>query len=93
MVDVVVVAASAVAVAIPPLPTTATTLPSCHRHHRYSAAKTKAPDDDDVCDDGLGMVVIIFAASGAIAFVPVDRCPPRLVDDRYPVAVPPPLSI
>jgi hypothetical protein len=64
------------------------------RSRRYSiAAKTKALDDDDVRDGGVGMVVVIVAASGTIAFIPVDRCPPRLVDNRYPVAIPPPLLI
>jgi hypothetical protein len=52
-----------------------------------------APDDDNVRNEGVGMVVIIIAASGTIAFVLVDRCPPQLVDDRYPVAVPPLSSI
>jgi hypothetical protein len=42
MVDVVLIAARAVAVAVPPLPTTATTLTSCCRHCCYSTAKTKA---------------------------------------------------
>jgi hypothetical protein len=68
-------------------------LPSRRSRRHSIAAKTKAPDDDDVRDDGVGMVVVIVAASGTIAFVPVDRCPPRLVNDRYLVAVPPPLSI
>jgi hypothetical protein len=64
------------------------------RSRRHSiAAKTKVPDDDDVRDDGVGMAVVIIAASGTIAFIPVDRCTPHLVEDRYPVAVPPPLSI
>jgi hypothetical protein len=68
-------------------------LPShCSRRHSITA-KTKAPDDDDIHDIGVGMVVVVVAVSGTIAFVPVDRCPPRLVDNRYPVAVPPPLSI
>jgi hypothetical protein len=40
MVGVVVVAASAVAVTVPPLPMTATTLPSCYHRCCYSAAKT-----------------------------------------------------
>jgi hypothetical protein len=39
------------------------------------------------------MVVVVVAASGTIAFIPVDRCPPRLVDDHYPAAVPPLLLI
>jgi hypothetical protein len=74
-------------------PVLAPSLPSrCSRRHSI-AAKTKAPDDDDVHNDRVGMVVIVVAASGTIAFVPVDRCPPRLVDDRYPVAIPPPSSI
>jgi hypothetical protein len=64
-------------------------LPSCRSRHHSIAAKTKAPDDDEVRDDGVGMVVVVVTASGTIAFVPVDCCPPRLVDDRYPVAVPP----
>ncbi len=51
------------------------------------------PDDDDVHNDGVGMVVIVVAVSGTIVFVPVDRRPPRLVDDRYLVAVPPLLLI
>jgi len=50
-------------------------------------------DDDDVRNDGVGMVVVIVAASGTIAFVSVNRCPPRHVNNRYPVAVPPPLLI
>jgi hypothetical protein len=75
-------------------PVFAPSLPS-HRSHRHSiAAKTKAPDDDNIHDGGVGMVVVItIAASGTIAFVLVDRCPPRLVNDRYPVAVPPQSSI
>jgi hypothetical protein len=74
-------------------PVLAPLLPSrCSRHHSI-AAKTKAPDDDDVHDNRVEMVVVVVAASGTIAFVPVDRCPPHLVDDCYPVAVPPPLSI
>jgi hypothetical protein len=65
------------------------------RRSRYYSivAKTKAPDDDDLYNNGVEMAVIIIAASGTIAFVPVDRCPPRLVNDRYPVAVPPPSLI
>jgi hypothetical protein len=57
------------------------------------AAKTKVPDNDGIRNNRLCMVVVVVAASGTIAFVPVNRCPPRLVDDRYPVAVPPLLSI
>ncbi len=71
----------------------APSLPSRRSHCHSIAVKTKVPDDDDVRDDGVGMVVVVVAASGTIAFVPVDRCPPRLVNDRYPVAVPLPLSI
>ncbi len=74
-------------------PVLAPLLPSRRSCHHSIAAKTKAPDDDDVRNDGVGMVVIVIAASGTIAFVPVDRCPPRLVDDRYPVVVSPPLLI
>jgi hypothetical protein len=55
--------------------------------------KMKAPDDDDVHNNGVGMVVVVVTVSGTIAFVPVDRCPPHLVNNRYPVAIPPPLSI
>jgi hypothetical protein len=62
------------------------------RHHSF-AVKTKAPDDDDVRDNGVGMVVVVIAASGTIAFFPVDRCPPCLVNNRYPIAVPAPSSI
>jgi hypothetical protein len=68
-------------------------LPSRRSHHHSIAAKTKAPDDDDVCNNGVGMVVVIVAVNGTIAFIPLDRCPPRLVDDRYPIAIPPPSSI
>jgi hypothetical protein len=74
-------------------PVLAPLLPSCRSRCHSIAAKTKAPDDDDVRDNGVGMVVIVVAASGTIAFVPVNCCPPRLVDDRYPIAVSPPLSI
>jgi hypothetical protein len=72
-------------------PVLAPSLPSRHSCRHSITAKTKATDDDDVRDDKVGMVVVVVAASGTIAFVPVDRCPPHLVDDRYPVAVPPPL--
>ncbi len=68
-------------------------LPSRRSHHHSIAAKTKVPDDDNVRDDGVGMVVVVLAVSGTIAFVPVDCCPPRLVDDHYPIAVPSPLLI
>jgi hypothetical protein len=74
-------------------PVLAPSLPSRHSRHHSIAAKTKAPDDDDVRDNGVGMVVVVVAASGTIQFVHVDRCPPRLVDNRYPVAVPLPSSI
>jgi hypothetical protein len=74
-------------------PVLAPLLPSCRSRRHSIAAKIKAPDDDDVRDDGVGMVVIVVAASGTIVFIPVDHCPPRLVDDRYPVAIPPPLLI
>jgi hypothetical protein len=74
-------------------PVLAPSLPSRRSCRHSIAAKTKAPDDDNICDDGVGMVVVVIAASGTIVFIPVDCCPPHLVDDRYPVAVPPPLSI
>jgi hypothetical protein len=74
-------------------PVLAPSLPSRRSHRHSIAAKTKVPDDDDVHDDGVGMVVIVVAASGTIAFVPINRCPPCLVDDRYPVAISPPLLI
>jgi hypothetical protein len=74
-------------------PVLAPLLPSRRSRRHSIAAKTKAPDDDDVHDNGVGMVVVVVAVSGTIAFVPVDRCPPRLVNNRYPVAVPPPLLI
>ncbi len=64
----------------------------CSRRH-FIAVKMKAPDDDNIHDNGVGMVVVVVAASGTIMFVPVDRCPPCLVDDHYPVAIPPPLLI
>ncbi len=74
-------------------PVLAPSLPFRRSRRHSIAAKTKVPADDDVRDDGVGMVVVLVAASGTIAFVPVDRCPPCLVNDRYPVAVPPLLSI
>ncbi len=74
-------------------PVLAPLLPAQRSHHRSIPAKTKAPDDDDVCNNGVGMVVIVVAASGTIAFVPVNHCPSCLVDDHYPVAVPLPLLI
>jgi hypothetical protein len=74
-------------------PVLAPSLLSRHSRHHSIAAKTKAPDDDDAHDNGVGMVVVIIAASGTIMLIPVDCCPPRLVDNRYPVAIPPPLSI
>jgi hypothetical protein len=64
------------------------------RSRRHSiAVKMKAPDDDDVRDDGVGMVVVVVIASGTIAFVPVNCCPPCLVEDHYPVTIPPPSLI
>jgi hypothetical protein len=74
-------------------PVLAPLLLSRHSHRHSIAAKTKVPDDDDVCEDGVRMVVIVIAASGTIAFIPVNRCPPHLVDDHYPVAIPPPSLI
>jgi hypothetical protein len=74
-------------------PVLAPLLPSRRSRCHSIAAKTKAPDDDDVRDDGVGMVVVVVAASGTITFVPVDHCPPHLIDDHYPVAVPPPSLI
>jgi hypothetical protein len=74
-------------------PVLAPLLPSCRSRRHSIAAKTKAPDDDDVRDDGIGMVVVVIAVSGTIAFIPVNCCPPRLVDDRFPVAVLLPSSI
>jgi hypothetical protein len=57
------------------------------------AAKTKAPDNDNISNNGVGMVVVVIAVSGTIVFVPVNRRPPCIVDDRYPVTVPPLLLI
>jgi hypothetical protein len=74
-------------------PVLAPLLPSRHSCRHSIAAKTKALDDDGVRDNKVGMVVIVVAVSGTIVFVPVDPCPPRLVNERYPVAVPPSLSI
>ncbi len=59
-------------------------------HYHSIAAKTKAPGDDNICNDRVGMVVVVLTASGTITFIPVDRCPPRLVEDSYHVTVPPP---
>ncbi len=69
-------------------PVLAPSLPSCRSHCHPIAAKTKGPDDDDVRDNGKGMVFVVVAANGTITFVPVYRCPPPLVNDRYPVADP-----
>jgi hypothetical protein len=74
-------------------PVLAPSLPSCRSHRHSIAAKTKAPDDDDVRNNRVGMVVVVVAASGTIAFIPIDCCPPCLVDDRYPIAIPPLLLI
>jgi hypothetical protein len=74
-------------------PVLAPLLPSCRSHRHSIAAKTKAPDDDNIHNDRVGMVVIIVTASGIIAFVPVDCRPLRIVNDRYPVAIPLPSSI
>ncbi len=74
-------------------PVLAPLLPSCRSCCHSIAAKTQAPDDDDVRDHEVGMVVFVVAASGTIAFIPVNRCPPSLVDDHYPIAVSPLLSI
>jgi hypothetical protein len=74
-------------------PVLAPLLPSRRSRCHSIAAKMKAPDDDDVHNDRVGMVVVVIAVSGTIAFVPVDHCPPHLVNDRYPIAVPLPLSI
>jgi hypothetical protein len=74
-------------------PVLAPLLPSRRSRHNSIAAKTKVPDDDDICDNGVGIIVVVVAASGTITLVPVDRHPPNLIDNRYPVAIPPPLSI
>jgi hypothetical protein len=74
-------------------PVLAPLLPSHPSRPHAIAAKTKAPDDDNIHNDEVGMVVIVIAASGTITFIPVNRCPPHLVGDRYPVTIPPPLSI
>jgi hypothetical protein len=77
MVNVVIIAAKPVAVAVPPLPTTATILPSCRHRCHYSAAKTKALDDDHINDDGkrtvvVDVVVVIAASAATVAFtVPI----------------------
>jgi hypothetical protein len=74
-------------------PVLAPLLPSHRSCHHSIVVKTKASDDDDIHDDGVGIVVVIVPASGTIAFVPVDCYPLRLVNDRYPVAIPPPSLI
>ncbi len=74
-------------------PVLAPLLPSRRSRHHSIAVKTKTPDDDNVRDNGVGMVVIVVAASGTIEFVVVNRCPPHLVNDRYSVAVPLPSLI
>jgi hypothetical protein len=57
-------------------PVLAPLLPSRRSRCHSIAAKTKAPDDDDVCDNRVGIVVVIIAASSTIMFVPVDCYPP-----------------
>ncbi len=47
-------------------PALAPSLSYCRSRHHSIAAKAKAPDDDDVGDNGVGMVVIVVAASGTI---------------------------
>jgi hypothetical protein len=74
-------------------PVLAPLLPSHRSRYHSIAAKMKAPDDDDIRDNGVGMVVVVVTASGTIAFVPVNECPPRLVDNHYPVAILPPSSV
>jgi hypothetical protein len=74
-------------------PVLAPLLPSRRSRRHSIAAKIKAPDDDNVCNNWVGMVVVVIAVSGTIAFVPVNCCPPCLVDNRYPVVIPPPSSI
>jgi hypothetical protein len=70
-------------------PVLAPLLPSrCSCPHSI-ATKTKVSDDDDVRDDGVGMVVIVVVTSGTIVFIPVNPCPPCLVNNHYPVAIPP----
>jgi hypothetical protein len=74
-------------------PVLAPLLSSCRSRCHSIAAKTKVPDNDNVSNDGVGMVVVVVAASGTIVFIPADRCPPRLVNNRYSVAIPLPLLI
>ncbi len=62
-------------------PVLARSLPTCRSCRHSIAAKKKVPDDDGVINDRVGMVVIVVAASGTIAFVSIDRHPPRLVND------------
>jgi hypothetical protein len=62
------------------VPVLAPSLPSHHSRHHSIATKTKAPDDDNLREDVVEMVVIVIAASGTITFVPIDCCPPRLVN-------------
>ena len=49
--------------------------------------------DDNVGNDGVGMVVVVVAESGTITFVPVAVLILTALLTRYPVSVPPPSSI
>jgi hypothetical protein len=50
-------------------------LPSCRRRCRYSAAKTKALDYDDIADNGQGMVVVVFVVVVAASAATVSPLP------------------
>ncbi len=70
-------------------PVLAPSLSSCCSHCHSIAVKMKALDNDNVGNNGVGMVIVVVAASGTILFIPVDCRPPRLVNNRYPIAIPP----
>ncbi len=68
---------------------TATLLPT-HRRHRSSTAKTEAPNDEDVNNNGQGMVIIMVD----VVIVAALCCRPPLANDSYQLTVlPPPLSL
>jgi hypothetical protein len=57
---------------------------SCRRRRRYSAAKTKALDYDEIANDGQGMVVVVFvvvvtASAATVLLLPLPLLLPSLL--------------
>jgi hypothetical protein len=57
-------------------------LPSCRRCRRYSTAKTKALDYDNIADNGQGMVVVVFVVVIAVSAATVS---PLLLPLLFPL--------